>query len=98
VTVELVLVDLDDRTAVVRVVDGGTPGFPHALRGTLLGMLADPKWHVIVAFDSPGYPRAEVAEVLDDAVRWAIERECYLTVSIGGVASSRWSEARDVFP
>lgn len=87
--VELALVDLDRRLAVVRADDDGFPSFPHALRGTLAAMLAVPTWHVIVAFDPPAaYPlRPPVAAVVDQATRWARERNCRLTVTTRGVPS-----------
>jgi hypothetical protein len=89
VAVELALVDLDRRLAVVRADDDGFPSFPHALRGTLAAMLAVPTWHVIVAFDpASARPfRPPVAAVVDQATRWARERNCRLTVTTRGPTS-----------
>ena len=89
--VELALVDLDRRVAVVRADDDGCPSFAHALRGTLAAMLAVPTWHVIVAFGQEGRVplRAPVASVVDQARHWASERDCRLTVTTRGGTSQR---------
>ena len=80
-TVRVSVLDLVHRTAVVRVVDDGREELPHILRGALAAMLADPSWHVVVAFEAPGTPRDDVEEVLDQARRWAAERQCRLSVT-----------------
>lgn len=73
--------DLDRRTAVIKVTDDGREEFPHVLRGTLVAMLAEPAWHVVVAFDHLDPPRPGVKEVLDQAARWATENGCLLSVT-----------------
>lgn len=79
--VRVSVLDLERRITVVRADDDGRPAFPHVLRGVLAAMLAEPTWHVVVAF-ADGLPlRPEVTEVLDQAKRWAGERECALTVT-----------------
>ena len=74
-------IDLDSRVAVVRVHDDGTTSFPHALRGSLAGMLTDTGWHVVLAFQPEVPDRAEVTEVLDQARGWAAENGCRLSVA-----------------
>ncbi len=86
-TVEIVLLDLDDRVAVVRAADDGTTAFPHVLRGTLAAMLAVPTWHVVVAFDRGIAPGPHVTAVLDHARDWADERGCELSVVVGGMSA-----------
>lgn len=80
-TVRLSVVDLVNRTAVVRVADDGRDEFPHVLRGTLAALFDEPTWHVVVALEQDEPVRAEVGEVLDQARRWADERDCRLSVT-----------------
>ncbi len=80
-TVRVSVLDLDRRIAVVSAADDGYEAFPHVLRGTLAAMFAEATWHVVVAFEDEGPPRAAVAEVLAQAARWAAERDCRLTVT-----------------
>ncbi|HVF03753.1 MAG TPA: hypothetical protein VNA20_02830 [Frankiaceae bacterium] len=82
--VRLSSVDLDRRTAVVRVADAEGDDVPHALRGTLAALLHEPTWHVVVAFErcERDLPlRPELGEVLDQARGWAAERDCRLSVT-----------------
>lgn len=79
--VRVAVIDLEQRTAVVRADDDGAPGFPHALRGALAAMLAEPSWHVVVAIGDDRPPRPEVATVLRQAADWAREGGCRLSVS-----------------
>lgn len=79
--VRVAVLDLERRIAVIQAYDDGTDTFPHRLRGTLAGMLAEPTWHLVVAFMQEGAPRSEVAAVLIQAARWATEGECRLTVT-----------------
>jgi hypothetical protein len=81
VTVRLSVLDLDRRIAVIRAVDDGLDAFPHVLRGTLAAMLADATWHLVVAFDDYAPKRPEVAEVIDQAERWAKDAGCRFTVT-----------------
>jgi hypothetical protein len=81
------VIDLERRVAVVRAGDDGGDAFPHALRGTLAAMLAEPTWHVVVAFEAEGPARPEVARVIDQAREWARQARCRLSVtSYGDVA------------
>lgn len=80
-TVRLSVVDLVRRVAVVRIADDGREEFPHVLRGTLVAMLAEPTWHVVVADERDAPPREAVREVLEQARRWADERDCRLSVA-----------------
>ena len=81
VTVRVAVLDLDRRIAVVRVSDDGCDAFPHVLRGTLAAMFAEASWHVVVAFEEDDPPRDAVAAVLDQAAKWAAERDCRFTVT-----------------
>ena len=88
VTVRVSVLDLDRRIAVIRAVDDGYESFPHVLRGTLAAMFAEATWHVVVAFEDDATPRAEVADVLAQAGRWAGERDCRFTVTTVREAAS----------
>lgn len=79
--VRLSSVDLDRRTAVVRITDDGRDEVPHALRGTLAALFDQPRWHVVVAFEREVPLRPEVGDVLDQARDWATERDCRLSVT-----------------
>lgn len=79
--VRVAVIDLERRVAVVRAGDDGADAFPHALRGTLAAMLADPRWHVVVAFEAEGPARPEVAGVIDQAREWARRGGCRLSVT-----------------
>ena len=80
-TVRMALVDLVRRVAVVRVADDGRDELPHILRGTLAALLAEPRWHVVVAFDDDGPRRHKVGAVLDQARAWAVEADCRFSVT-----------------
>lgn len=80
-TVRLASIDLVGRVAVVRVADDGRDVFPHVLRGALAAMLAEATWHVVVARESDDPLRHAVTDVLDQARRWAAERDCRLSVT-----------------
>ena len=79
--IRLSVVDLVRRVAVVSVVDDGSDELPHVLRGTLAGLLGEPGWHVVAAFDPDGPARSEVSSVLDQATVWADERGAWLSVT-----------------
>lgn len=81
VTVQVAVLDLERRVAVVRAGDDGGDAFPHVLRGTLAAMFAEPTWHVVVAFEWEVPTRSRVLEVLAQARTWAAERGCHLTVT-----------------
>lgn len=92
--VELAVLDLVRRVAVVRAVDDGHATFPHVLRGALAAMLADHTWRVVVAFDPGTSLRPAVADVVEQAKRWAAERQCVLTVTFRGVPTSPGAAGR----
>lgn len=82
--VRMALVDLVQRVAVVRVADDGKNELPHVLRGTLAALLAEPRWHVVVAFDDDNgdEPRPQaIGAVLDQARAWAAECDCRVSVT-----------------
>lgn len=79
--VRLSNVDLVRRIAVVRVLDDGSETMPHVLRGTLAGLLGEPGWHVIAAYDPDGPARPAVTAVLAQAATWAAEHGCRLSVT-----------------
>jgi hypothetical protein len=75
------VIDLERRVAVLRADDDGAQAFPHALRGALAAMLAEPTWHVVLAFDDEVPERDAVNDVIDQARQWADERRCRLSVT-----------------
>lgn len=81
VGVRLAVIDLVRRVAVVSVLDDGSKELPHVLRGTLAGLLGEPGWHVVAAFDPDGPARPAMSAVLDQAMAWAGEHNCRLSVT-----------------